>query len=71
VPNDDLHIAMGYGMGGRGSTPGRPKIFLYSPKFPHQLWGPPNLLSKWVPGALSPGGKAAGREADHSHLVLR
>jgi hypothetical protein len=30
---------------------------------------PAQLLIKWVPGALSPGVKQQGREADHIHLV--
>jgi hypothetical protein len=35
-----------------------------SPRRPDQLWGPPNLLSNGY-GALSPGVKRPGREADH------
>jgi hypothetical protein len=37
-----------------------------SPRHPDRLWGPPNLLSNGVPGALSPGVKRPGCEADHS-----
>jgi hypothetical protein len=33
---------------------------------PDRLWGSLNLLSNGVPGALSPGVKLPGREADHS-----
>jgi hypothetical protein len=42
-----------------------PRIFS-SPCHPDQLWGPPNLLSNGYWGALSPGVKRPGREADHS-----
>jgi hypothetical protein len=37
-----------------------------SPRRPDRLWGPPSLLSNWVPGVLSPGVKRQGRDADHS-----
>jgi hypothetical protein len=30
------------------------------------LWGPPKPPIQWIPGALSPGVKRQGREADHS-----
>jgi hypothetical protein len=54
-----------YGQDDRGvgvRVPVRPRIFS-SPRRPDWLWGPPNLLST---GALSPGVKRLGREADHS-----
>ena len=44
----------------RGSKPGGGKIFRTRPDRP---WGPPSLLY-WVRG-LFPGGKVAGRDADH------
>jgi hypothetical protein len=61
-------IATGYGLDNRGVgvrvTVGS-RIFS-SPCRPDRLWGPPNLLSNGYRGALSPGVKRAGREADHS-----
>jgi hypothetical protein len=36
------------------------------PCCPDQLWGPPNLLSNGYWGALAPGVKQWGHEADHS-----
>jgi len=30
----------------RSSFPGKNKWLISSPKFPYQLWGPPNLLCK-------------------------
>jgi hypothetical protein len=50
---------------GRGSSPGSGKIFSSS-RPPDRFRGPPSILSNWVPGALSPGVKLPGREADHS-----
>jgi hypothetical protein len=38
-------------------------LFATSPKL---LWSPPNVLSNEYGGALSPGIKPPGREADHS-----
>jgi hypothetical protein len=51
--------------GGRCSSPGRVKNFVFSTS------SRPNLGStqppiRWVPGAPSPGVKRPGREADHS-----
>jgi hypothetical protein len=37
-----------------------------SPRRPDRIWGPPNLLSNWVPGALSAGVKRQELEADYS-----
>jgi hypothetical protein len=37
-----------------------------SPYSPDRLWGPPSLISNGYQGALSPGVKWPGREADHS-----
>jgi hypothetical protein len=44
-----------------GSNPGRGWKFFSSPPRPHQLWGPPNLLSNGYQKVKRP-----GREADHS-----
>jgi hypothetical protein len=54
-------IATGYGLDDRGvgiRVPVESRIFS-TLRRPDQLWG-------WVPGALSPGVKRQGREADHS-----
>jgi hypothetical protein len=37
-----------------------------NPRLPARLWGPHNLLYNGYGGALSPGVKRPGREADHS-----
>jgi hypothetical protein len=63
-------IATGYGLDDREVKVGVPvesRIFS-SPHRPDQLWGPPNLLSNGYSGggALSPGVKRPGHEADHS-----
>jgi hypothetical protein len=57
-------IAMGYGLDDRGvgvRVAVGSRIFS-SPCRPDRPWGP----IQWVPGALSPGVKGPGREADHS-----
>jgi hypothetical protein len=43
---------------------GRPRFFS-SPHRPDQFWGPTQPPTQWVPGALSPGVKRPGHEADH------
>jgi hypothetical protein len=59
-------IATGYGLGGQGTIPGRDKeIFLYSAASRLAL-GPSQSPIQWALGALSPGVKRPGREADHS-----
>jgi hypothetical protein len=59
-----LAIAMGYGLHGWGSIPGRGKRFV-STAFRPTL-GPTQYPIQWVQGPLTSGGKAAGREADNS-----
>jgi hypothetical protein len=64
--DSSVGIATGYGLDYRRvgiRVPVGSRIFS-SPPSPDWLWGPPNLL--WVPGALSPGVKRLGREADNS-----
>jgi hypothetical protein len=63
-----VSIATGYGLDDRGvgiRVPVGTKIFP-SPYRPDRLWGLPSLLSKKVPGTISPGVKRQGRQADHS-----
>jgi hypothetical protein len=62
--NSSVGIATGYGLDGRGSIPGRDKMFLF-PIAPRAL-GPTQFPIQWVPGALSSGIKRSGREDDHS-----
>jgi hypothetical protein len=50
---------------GRNSSPDRVKNFLFS-KSSRPTLGPTQPPIQWVPGALSPGMKQPGREADHS-----
>jgi hypothetical protein len=52
---------------GRSSSPGRVKNFLFSKSF-RLILGPTQPPIQWAPGALSPGVKRPGREADHSPL---
>jgi hypothetical protein len=56
---------MGYGLKGRGSIPGRGKVFLFSIASRPAL-GPTQPPIQWVLWALSPGVKWPGHEADHS-----
>jgi hypothetical protein len=62
-------MATGYGLDDRGVgfrfSVGS-SIFSSSPLPPDRLWGPSQSPIQWVPGALSPGLKQPGREADHS-----
>jgi hypothetical protein len=53
------------GMDAWGSNPDRCKRSFSTPRRPDWLWGQSSLLSKEYQGFF-PGGKAAGREADHS-----
>jgi hypothetical protein len=57
--DNSVHIAMGYGMEGRGSIPGRGKTFSLFPAVFRTTLGPTQPLTQWVARALSPGGKAA------------
>jgi hypothetical protein len=53
---------------GRSSSPGRGKIFLFS-TLSRPVLGPTQPLIQWVLGALSPGVKRPGCEANHSPLM--
>jgi hypothetical protein len=60
-------ITAGYGLedrGGRSSSPGRVKNFLFSTSSRSAL-GSTQPPIQWVSGALSPGVKRPGREAKH------
>jgi hypothetical protein len=54
-----------YGLDGRGSNPGRGKIFLISTASRPAL-GSNQILIEWVPGAISPELERPGREDDRS-----
>jgi hypothetical protein len=41
----------------------------FSPRHPDRLWGSTQSPIRWVLGALSPGVKRSGSEADHSSAV--
>jgi hypothetical protein len=58
---------LGYGLYDLGSTPDRGKRFIYSPKCPHRVRGPPSFLFDRYRGSF-PGVKQAGvgGEVDHS-----
>jgi hypothetical protein len=62
--DSSVGIATGYGLDGRGSNPGRGKIFLFSTASRPAL-RPTQPLIQWVLEALSPGVKRPGRQADH------
>jgi hypothetical protein len=60
-------IATGYWLDGRGSIPVRGKKYFSTTRRPDRLWSTPSFISNGYRGALSPGVKWTGREADHSH----
>jgi hypothetical protein len=69
--DSSVSIAIGYGLNGQGSIPGKGKILFSSPQHPDWL-GPTQPPIQWVPGALPLGVKRPGREVTtHLHLVLR
>jgi hypothetical protein len=57
-------IATGYGLGGWGSIPGRGRKFVSIPVSRPAL-GPTQSSTQWVKGAVFPGVKRPGREADN------
>jgi hypothetical protein len=58
---------MAYGFDGRGSIPGRGKIFFSTLQRLDRLWAPTQPPVQWTLEALSPGVRRLGREADQSH----
>jgi hypothetical protein len=66
--NSSVGIATGYGLDGRGTTSitGRGKRLFSNPQSPDQLRGAPTSIYNGYQGALSPGVKRSGREADNS-----
>jgi hypothetical protein len=65
LQDSSVCTATDYWLDGRGSFPGRAKIFIFSITIRLAL-GLTQPSSQWVPGALSPGVKRPGRYADHS-----
>jgi hypothetical protein len=65
-----LGVATGYGLGGEKSQLRVPvgARFFSSQRRPDRIRGPTQPPIKWVSGALSPGVKRPGREADHSPI---
>jgi hypothetical protein len=61
-PDSSVGTATSYGLDGRGSIPGKGKIFLFFTA-PRPALGPTQPHIQWVPRAISPGKE---READHS-----
>jgi hypothetical protein len=56
-------MVTGYGLDGRGSIPGRSRVFSIASR---PTLGPTQPPIQWVPGALSRLVKRQGREADYS-----
>jgi hypothetical protein len=63
--SSSVGIATGYGLDGRGSNPGKAKIYLFSTASRPAL-GLTQTPIQWVLGAISPGVMWRGHEADHS-----
>jgi hypothetical protein len=60
-----VSTAMGYRPYGWDLIPNKDKIFLFSTASRQTLW-PTQIPIQWVLGAISPGVKQLGYEADHS-----
>jgi hypothetical protein len=65
IPTPSVVIATGYGLGGRGSIPGRGKRVFSTPQGPDRLWAQPSIPCR-VPWAPSSRVEQPGRQADHS-----
>jgi hypothetical protein len=59
-------ITAGYELDDRGSIAGRDKRFFLFNTASRPALGPTHPPVQWISGALSPGVKGLGREADHS-----
>jgi hypothetical protein len=59
-------VESGYGLDAQGSIPGWIKTFFSAPQYADWIWCPPNGQWEFFPEIKRP-----GREAGHSHLVLR
>jgi hypothetical protein len=55
--NSSVGITTSCSIDGRGTVPGRGRIFFSSSQCPDRLWGPPSLPSNWYLGPFSPGVK--------------
>jgi hypothetical protein len=61
--DSSVGIATGYWLDGTGSIPGMARLFSTHSR---PALGPTQPPIEWIPGAISPGVKRPGSEADHS-----
>jgi hypothetical protein len=64
--DSSVGVATSYGPDGRGSIPGRGKIFFFTPQLPDRISGTPSLLANGYRGDIFQGLRRPGREADQS-----
>jgi hypothetical protein len=64
-----IGIATGYVLEGRGSIPGRDKLFLFFSTVSRPALGHTQSPTKWAQGSLSTEAERQRREAGHSYLT--